>query len=100
MATLNGKVEGGTTVREQNLYKPLPTLPPLSNVIINDEDTPPFNQPVWISPRMRGCTVLAGNSGLLLIAQAQGFASMMGVLVKKLNELDPQVHPFEVRFLP
>lgn len=36
------------------------------------------------------------NAGLLLIALSQGFASLMGVCVKKLNELDPPVPPVEV----
>ena len=36
------------------------------------------------------------NAGLLLIALSQGFASLMGVFVKKLNALDPPVHPLEV----
>ena len=38
----------------------------------------------------------SGNAGLLLIALSQGFASLMGVFVKKLNEVDPPVHPLEV----
>ncbi|KAI1789856.1 EamA-like transporter family-domain-containing protein [Ganoderma leucocontextum] len=36
------------------------------------------------------------NAGLLLIALSQGFASLMGVFVKKLNGLDPPVHPLEL----
>ncbi|KAM5541606.1 hypothetical protein V8D89_004796 [Ganoderma adspersum] len=38
----------------------------------------------------------SGNAGLLLIALSQGFASLMGVFVKKLNGLDPPVHPLEM----
>ncbi|PIL32542.1 transporter [Ganoderma sinense ZZ0214-1] len=37
------------------------------------------------------------NAGLLLIALSQGFTSLMGVFVKKLDRLDPPVHPLEVR---
>ena len=46
----------------------------------------------------RSAEFFSGNAGLLLIALSQGFASLMGVFVKKLNGLDPPtVHPLEVR---
>ncbi len=40
--------------------------------------------------------VCRSNTGLLLISLSQGFTSLMGVFVKKLNELDPPVPPLEV----
>lgn len=36
------------------------------------------------------------NTGLLLVACSQLFSSCMGVIVKKLNSLDPPVHPLEL----
>ena len=45
----------------------------------------------------RSVELFNDNTGLLLIALSQGFASLMGVCVKLLKGLsDPPVHPFEV----
>ncbi|RDX50712.1 DUF6-domain-containing protein [Lentinus brumalis] len=40
--------------------------------------------------------VFRSNTGLLLISLSQGFTSLMGVFVKKLNELNPPVPPLEL----
>ncbi len=45
-----------------------------------------------------GCTeAFHSNTGLLLVALSQGFASLMSVFVKMVKEYsDPPVHPLEV----
>ncbi|KAI0739669.1 EamA-like transporter family-domain-containing protein [Daedaleopsis nitida] len=47
----------------------------------------------------RGVELFNNNTGLLLIALSQGFASLMGVCVKKLREVDASVHPLELIFV-
>lgn len=42
--------------------------------------------------------VVKNNLGMLLVASAQLFFSLMNVWVKKLNSLDPPVPAFEVSF--
>ena len=50
-----------------------------------------------LSRYRRNCAdFLRDNAGLLLVALSQVFGSLMGVFVKKLNEFDAPVHPFEV----
>ena len=56
---------------------------------------PPSFEPLRRFAR-RSKQVFDSNTGLLLISLSQGFASLMGVFVKKLNQLDPPVHPLEV----
>ncbi len=68
---------------------------------IDVDDPTPRSSPIPTPRRhYRYLHLLAGfftdNAGLLLIALSQGFASLMGVFVKKLNALDPPVHPLEV----
>ena len=79
--------------------------PPAGDIDVDLDDptlrrvTPPTVSP---SPRhsRRHLPLLTAffrdNAGLLLIALSQGFASLMGVFVKKINGLDPPVHPLEV----
>ena len=58
---------------------------------------PPSFEPLRRFAR-RSKRVFDSNTGLLLISISQGFTSLMGVFVKKLNQLDPPgpVHPLEV----
>ena len=56
---------------------------------------PPSFEPLRRFAR-RSKRVFDSNTGLLLISLSQGFTSLMGVFVKKLNQLDPPVHPLEV----
>ena len=47
----------------------------------------------------RSRQIFDSNTGLLLISLSQGFTSLMGVFVKKLNQLYPPVHPLEVSII-
>ncbi|KAI0704437.1 EamA-like transporter family-domain-containing protein [Cerioporus squamosus] len=82
-------------------YVPLATLDSLEeptgsrNIFMGK--TAEQSQSGWIVRfARRSKELFDSNTGLLLISLSQGFASLMGVFVKKLNELDPPVHPLEL----
>ncbi|PCH34639.1 DUF6-domain-containing protein [Wolfiporia cocos MD-104 SS10] len=50
----------------------------------------------WKSFRSQCVDTCRNNTGLLLVAASQLFGSMMSVLVKKLNSVDPPVPPLEL----
>ncbi|KAI0367888.1 drug/metabolite transporter [Pilatotrama ljubarskyi] len=62
------------------------------------DTTPAVYRPTWpLHCIPRTCAeIVDGNTGLLLIALSQAFASLMGVFVKKLAAAEPPIPPVEL----